>query len=505
MQTRNRIRSVAAGAVALSLAFSGVAMADNLQNDADVVGNGANQTKRETITAGGHVDVKYWIQDTANNGCDITRATVSISAPSGVTATPASLTFTGCGNATTGNQTVRFSSSVPSTGHAISHSLSDVAYNTGPNRSLNLNANFTLVVNPAPASADTTPPVINHMLNPASPDGSNGWYRSNVGLTWTVTENESPASLLKTGCIDQTITADQAEQTYSCSATSDGGSAGPVNVSIKRDATAPVISGTDVNNTTWRNTNLTESFTASDATSGLANAGDASFSLTASADSDDASTPTTVSRTVTDNAGNSSTRTLSALIDKTDPVNEVTGPADGAIYTLGSVPVPGCSTTDALSGAATQATPSTAGTLGSVTTTCSGGTDNAGNSAAPASVTYTVRHAFGGFQSPINPSATNRVQAGRAIPVKFTLNGDQGMGILSGTPRVPTMACGDTVDPIGADETVTAGSSSLQYDAATDTYTYVWKTDKAWAGQCRQLQVTLNDGTTHRAAFHFTR
>ena len=54
-----------------------------------------------------------------------------------------------------------------------------------------------------------------------------------------MTEAESPGSLVKTGCVDQNITTDQPETTYSCSATSAGGSAGPVSVTIKRDATAP--------------------------------------------------------------------------------------------------------------------------------------------------------------------------------------------------------------------------------------------------------------------------
>jgi extracellular elastinolytic metalloproteinase len=31
----------------------------------------------------------------------------------------------------------------------------------------------------------------------------------------------------------------------------------------------------------------------------------------------------------------------------------------------------------------------------------------------------------------------------------------------------------------------------------------VWKTNKAWAGTCRQLIVTLVDGTSHRADFKF--
>ena len=86
---------------------------------------------------------------------------------------------------------------------------------------------------------DPTAPAISSVVSPASPDGNNGWYRSNVGIDWTVSEPESPNSLQTTGCEDQTIMADQPATTYSCSASSAGGSAGPETVTIKRDATAP--------------------------------------------------------------------------------------------------------------------------------------------------------------------------------------------------------------------------------------------------------------------------
>ena len=48
---------------------------------------------------------------------------------------------------------------------------------------------------------------------------------------------------------------------------------------------------------------------------------------------------------------------------------------------------------------------------------------------------------------------------------------------------------------------MTAGASSLQYDAITDTYTYVWKTERAWAGSCRRLVVGLTDNSRHAAEF----
>jgi hypothetical protein len=89
---------------------------------------------------------------------------------------------------------------------------------------------------------DPSPPTIGYTLSPASPDGNADWYKSNVTLTWNVSDPQSPNSLTKTGCANQNITTDQAETTYSCSATSAGGSAGPVEVKIKRDATPPTVS-----------------------------------------------------------------------------------------------------------------------------------------------------------------------------------------------------------------------------------------------------------------------
>ena len=65
------------------------------------------------------------------------------------------------------------------------------------------------------------------------------------------------------------------------------------------------------------------------------------------------------------------------------------------------------------------------------------------------------------------------------------------------------MLC-DSTDSVDAlEENVTAGSSSLSYDATTDQYTYVWKTNKGWANTCRELVVKLDDGTEHLANFKF--
>src|SRR5215213_599576 len=102
------------------------------------------------------------------------------------------------------------------------------------------NNSTNVIITVVAAPSDTTPPVISYTLNPASPDGNNGWYKSNVQLTWSVTDPES--AVTKTGCVNQNITADQVATTYSCSASSTGGSAAQVDVTIKRDATQPGVS-----------------------------------------------------------------------------------------------------------------------------------------------------------------------------------------------------------------------------------------------------------------------
>jgi hypothetical protein len=73
-----------------------------------------------------------------------------------------------------------------------------------------------------------------------------------------------------------------------------------------------------------------------------------------------------------------------------------------------------------------------------------------------------------------------------------------------GSPTPQSISC-DATAPLDMVPTVTAGNSSLSYDPTTQTYTYVWKTDKTWAGTCRQLDVQLIDGSHHIALFKFTK
>jgi len=113
---------------------------------------------------------------------------------------------------------------------------------------------------------------------------------------------------------------------------------------------------------------------------------------------------------------------------------------------------------------------------------------------------------FNGFFPPVeNLPMSNVVKAGRAIPVKFSLNGDQGLEIFEDDyPKSVKIDCVSAdLDATTIEGTDAAGGSSLSYDATDDQYTYVWKTEKDWAGDCRQLVVKLIDGTSHVANFTF--
>jgi hypothetical protein len=130
--------------------------------------------------------------------------------------------------------------------------------------------------------------------------------------------------------------------------------------------------------------------------------------------------------------------------------------------------------------------------------------DFAGNSATQ-ECTYSVIYDFGGFYPPVYPEpALNAVKAGSAVPLKFSLGGDQGLDVVApGYPASQPLDCA-TFDPGGELEPVQpAGGSGLSYDVASDQYTYVWKTEKGWAGTCRVLALQFADGTQHLAYFQF--
>lgn len=265
----------------------------------------------------------------------------------------------------------------------------------------------------SPTPPDTTPPVVNVSF-PSPVSGQNGWFNAadvtpvvgtvTAGDDSTVTNISCTGAALtgttgygtNTASGTLTVSGDGAHN-VSCVATdgaspaNTGAAAGSSNTAtIKIDTTAPVItdagfgSGTAGSNG-WYVSPVTENFTASDATSGLADCSPA-FSQTSSSDG---SAVTISSGPCSDNAGNTSTGVSSGpyKIDTTAPVNVSTqlnrSPDSNGWY---NHPVDWTTTgQDPASGIASCSSGTYGGpdqTGATVSGTC---TDNAGNTSAAAS------------------------------------------------------------------------------------------------------------------------
>ena len=242
---------------------------------------------------------------------------------------------------------------------------------------------------------DATPPVITPTVNGMM--GRNGWYVSDVMVTWDVTDPES--NVTRTGCDTQTVTTDTAGVTLTCSATSAGGTS-TQSVTIKRDATKPTITSTRsplANANGWNNTDVAVTFTCADALSGITSCNGSTTVTTEGVGQ-------FVTGTATDEAGNTAyTDVLGINIDKTAPT--VTVPANMSVNATslsGAVVTFTPSSSDNGSGASTPTCTSASGMrfpIGTTIVTCTA-TDAAGNTGS-ASFTITVIN-----QPPVCTAAT---------------------------------------------------------------------------------------------------
>jgi hypothetical protein len=170
------------------------------------------------------------------------------------------------------------------------------------------------------------PPVTTIDLSPATPDGSNGWYVSPVGVTVSATDADSsvaqtrcaldPASVPATfddlpnaACTIGTVSTDGTHAVYAASVDTEGNVEIPVvSAGFKIDQTnpdlAPSLSSTTI---TLNQSGVTASPNATDATSGVASA---------SCDPIDTSTAGvhSVECTATDNAGNTATASIDYVV-----------------------------------------------------------------------------------------------------------------------------------------------------------------------------------------------
>ncbi len=356
-----------------------------------------------------------------------------------------------------------------------------------------------------------------------APDGN--WHSANVTLTCVYTDSVSgPATqqvALSTNIAPGVETANASASASGAQACDTAGNcaASPADISgNKIDRKAPTITDggptTTPNGNGWYNTDVVNTFLASDAGSGLANTCSASWPKTTSGEG----TAVKVSAgACVDAVGNSNAGIDSAAfqIDETKPTVSVTGFTDGQKFVkgVGALPTVGCGRSDVLSGIDTFGSTGptvTAGGLnangvGSVTYTC-GARDNAGNTDS-ASATYTVVYGQSAVQflQPINGTAhdvsdnpdVSTFKAGSTVPVKVQVK------LQDGTVVRPVFAQwlapqkgSATSQPVdeGVYTAPATSGSNYTWDPGASDYQYNWGTAKNGAGYYWLIGVRLDDG-----------
>src|SRR5206468_2643069 len=89
-------------------------------------------------------------------------------------------------------------------------------------------------------ATDTTRPLV--VPTVAGILGANGWYTSNVTVTWDVTDPESGIAS-SAGCTPTSLTVDTGGTAVTCSATNGAGLRQSASVTVKIDKTSPGFTG----------------------------------------------------------------------------------------------------------------------------------------------------------------------------------------------------------------------------------------------------------------------
>jgi hypothetical protein len=207
-----------------------------------------------------------------------------------------------------------------------------------------------------------------------------------------------------------------------------------------------------------------------------------------------------------DNANNfARTSVTYRIVDRTPPAVTISSPAEHAVYKQDQVVASDYACIDGPNGSGIVSCDGSVADGAAIDTSAIGEhtftvtASKAAHLTTTSSRSYTVIYDFTGFFSPIAPfPTTNRVKAGEGVPMKFSVGGDRGADILSS--RSPSWT---PCDAATADSTPAAGS--LSYNTSLSRYTFLANTDRSWAGSCKDLTVTLRDGTTHRGRFTFAR
>ena len=274
------------------------------------------------------------------------------------------------------------------------------------------------------------------------------------------------------------------------------------------DRAAPVVTCA-ADDGTWHADNVTLWCTASDAGSGLANAGQAGFALATSvpAGSETADAATGAVQ-VCDRAGNCATAgPISGIrIDRRAPQITIAAPLDGSVVPLGDARKASFTCSDGGSGvAACTGTVADGAAIDTITPGTHSFTVNAADAVgnhSTVTVTYAVRFPWLGWQPPLSGDRPNAAQAGRTIPVRFGVGGAGHANVIASVAVAP-VACGASSAVAAGDPSATAADWNVPGHHGGRDSMLLWRTSKAFDGGCRQLLVQLTDGSVHRLTFSF--
>jgi ankyrin repeat protein len=363
-------------------------------------------------------------------------------------------------------------------------------------------------------NTDTTPPVTTAAATPG-PNG-NGWNNSGVAVTLTSTDSEPNGTGVKEihyaiGSGTPIVIAGESVTvnfntegifTLSYFAVDKAGNVEAAHsLTTRIDLTPPAISSSQsppANPAGWNNSNVTVSFSCSDALSGI----------------DTCTAPIVVSTegagqvetgTAADKAGNTATTTRTINLDKTPPV--LTMPTLAPSYLLNSSLTLTFGAADALSGMATMqatlnGTPVTSGSTVTLTRLATNiftltAADVAGNTSTQ-TATFAVVYNFIGFLPPIPNDGSGLFKLGSTVPVKFQLTDAKGAVISTAVAHLTIqMISGNTLlgTPIDATASGNADVGDLFRFGGTQ-YVFNWSTKPVSVGTW-QLQAQLDDGTVH--------
>ncbi|MDO8265693.1 MAG: PxKF domain-containing protein, partial [Candidatus Saccharibacteria bacterium] len=98
----------------------------------------------------------------------------------------------------------------------------------------------------------------------------------------------------------------------------------------------------------------------------------------------------------------------------------------------------------------------------------------------------------------------NKVEEGEAIPVQFSLGGNQGLNVLpSYIAKSQRISC-STKQPIGDTTNIkTTKNGGLSYKSSSSSYVFKWKTLDKWENTCRQLILEFSNGEVIYSYFKF--